>query len=380
MAQEQPSGGPGERMAAAYNRTGQSLFPLLAERSGNVVLSPYSIGTTMAMALAGARGATAAEMARVLGLEEAGERVNEANAALQHKLNADSPKPFELRIANALMLMGRGQVSASYGEALRRDYAAEIFRNADLARINGWVRDKTRGKIDAILDSLPDASALVLLDAIYFKAPWQKAFDPAITTNEPFHRRAGAISVPTMHRRGHFELTSGPGFRALRLPYSGGRTSMLVILPDRETAELPARLDERELHRIIAALHGRPREVLLDLPRFKARFGADLVGPLQRLGIQRAFDLRLADFSGITGRPTAEYPLAIGTIKHRAVIDVNEQGTEAAAATGMGMVTTSIRPQPETFTVDRPFVFVVVDDVTGVVLFEGRIADPGQAS
>lgn len=362
-----------------YNRTGLRLFQALDQGSGNIVLSPYSVGSAMAMALAGARGETATQMAKVLSLEFPPAEIDRANAALLASLNSASAAAFRLEAANAVMLTRHGDViSDAYLAVLRKDYAAEVFRGADIAAVNGWVRQRTGGKIDAILSRLDPATALVLLDAIYFKAPWRRAFDVKATRYEPFHLRQGEVSVPMMHRRGHYAVARREGYRAIRLPYSGERMSMIVMLPDAGTDEIVRRLDDHELRRLLEAFRA-PKEVELSLPRFKAGFAADLVRPLQDMGMRRAFDARTADFSGMI-QPQAEESLAIGEISHRAVIEVTEQGTEAAAATGIGAVITSVRPPPEEFRVDRPFVFAIVDDETGAILFAGRIADPRQAS
>lgn len=362
-----------------YNRTGLRLFQALDQGSGNIVLSPYSVGSAMAMALAGARGETATQMAKVLSLDFPPAEIDRANAALLASLNSASAAAFRLEAANAVMLTRHGDViSDAYLALLRKDYAAEVFRGADIAAVNGWVRQRTGGKIDAILSRLDPATALVLLDAIYFKAPWRRAFDVKATRYEPFHLRQGEVSVPMMHRRGHYAVARREGYRAIRLPYSGERMSMIVMLPDAGTDEIVQRLDDHELRRLLEAFRA-PKEVELSLPRFKAGFAADLVRPLQDMGMRRAFDPRTADFSGMI-QPQAEESLAIGEISHRAVIEVTEQGTEAAAATGIGAVITSVRPPPEEFRVDRPFVFAIVDDETGAILFAGRIADPRQAS
>lgn len=362
-----------------YNRTGLRLFQALDQGSGNIVLSPFSAGSAMAMALAGARGETATQMAKVLSLDFPPAEIDRANAALLASLNSASGAVFRLEAANAVMLTRHGDViSDAYLAVLRKDYAAEVFRGADIAAVNGWVRQRTGGKIDAILSRLDPATALVLLDAIYFKAPWRRAFDVKATRYEPFHLRQGEVSVPMMHRRGHYAVARREGYRAIRLPYSGERMSMTVMLPDAGTDEIVRRLDDHELRRLLEAFRA-PKEVELSLPRFKAGFAADLVRPLQDMGMRRAFDPRTADFSGMI-QPQAEESLAIGEISHRAVIEVTEQGTEAAAATGIGAVITSVRPPPEEFRVDRPFVFAIVDDETGAILFAGRIADPRQAS
>ncbi len=381
LIQAAPEAGGWGALMDAYNGAGQRLFQAFAKNPGNIVLSPYSIGTAMAMALAGARGENAVEMAKVLGLELPRDEVNAANAAVLASLNKASSASFQLRAANALMLTNQGRaISADYAAMLRKYYAAEVFRGANVATVNGWVREKTAGKIDSILNQIDPMTALVLIDAIYFKAPWQKAFDAKATRDETFHLLKGEAKVPMMHIDSDFAVASRPGYRAIRLPYTGERASMVVVLPDAGIAEVVQRLDGSEMRLLLAALHTGVREVELSLPRFKANFEASLVQPFTQMGMQRAFELRTADFSGMTGKPQSEVPLAINEIRHRAVIDVAEQGTEAAAATAIGVVTSAVRPRPETFHVDRPFLFAIVDDETGAILFEGRIVDPRQAS
>jgi serpin B len=260
---------------------------------------------------------------------------------------------------------------------LHEKYAVDVFRGADLATVNSWVREKTNGKIPSIIDRLDPTTMLVLVNAIYFKAPWGEAFNAKATRNETFHLIGGSAQVPMMHITSDFTLAERPGYRALRLPYAGSRVAMVVVLPDDNKAGFEERLDGDEMALLLAALQNPPRRVELSLPRFKASFEAGLVEPFEAMGMHRAFDANVADFSGMTGKPQAELPLAIDQIVHRAIIDVAEEGTEAAAATGVTVAATAMRPRPaETFRVDRPFLFAIVDNETGAILFEGRIVDP----
>jgi serpin B len=366
----------------AFNGTGQRLLQAFVKAPGNVVISPYSIGSAMAMVLAGARGDNAAEMAKVLGQTLPRDEINTANAAALASLNSAAPASFQLRIANALMLTKPGNaIAESYITVLREKYAAEIFQGADLAAVNGWVKEKTNGKITSILDQLDAMTVLVLLDAIYFKARWQAMFDPDATREEAFHLADGEAKVPTMHLRAGFALAARLGYRAIRLPYEGGRVSMVIVLPDPGNTAVAQRLGDEEMKSLLVALRTAPRQVELALPRYHATFKSSLVDLFKSMGMRRAFDFNTADFSGMTGRPQAELPLAIGQIVHAAIIDVGEEGTEAAAATAATMVAKAIRSPPaQMFRVDRPFLFAIVDDTTGAVLFEGRIADPRQAS
>jgi serpin B len=190
----------------AFNGTGLRLFQAFAKTPGNIVISPYSIGTAMAMVLAGARGDNATEMAKVLGQKLPGDEINAASAAVLASLNGASPASFQLRVANALMLTKPGNaISESYIAVLREKYAAEIFQGADLATVNGWVKEKTNGKIGSILDQLDAMTMLVLLDAIYFKARWQATFDADATRDAAFsprrRRGPGAHDAPARRLR-----------------------------------------------------------------------------------------------------------------------------------------------------------------------------------
>ncbi len=381
--QAAPETGGWGPLIRGYNRTGQRLFQSLAKTPGNIVLSPYSIGTAMAMALAGARGETEAEMAKALSLEIPRGQVDAANAAVLSSLDRAAANSIQLRAADGLMLARQGgAVSDAYVAVLRRDYAADVFAGTDAATVNAWVRKRTAGKIDSIVNHLDPMTAMVLVDAIYFKAPWQKAFAADATRAEPFHLRDGEVKVPMMRVESFFHLAARPGYEAIELPYAGERVSMVVMLPDAGagTGEVLQRLDGDEMRQLLADLHAPLHRVNLSLPRFKSSFAASLMEPFQQMGMRRAFDLHAADFSGVTGRSPSEVPLAISQIRHRAMIDVAEQGTEAAAATGIGTFTASLQPQLETFRVDRPFLFAIIDDETNAVLFEGQIDDPRQAS
>jgi serpin B len=381
LIQASPETGDWAPLIGGYNRTGQRLFQALAKDPGNIVFSPYSIGTAMAMALAGAHGETEAEMARALGLGIPVSEIDTANAALLASLNDAAMESIQLRAADGVMLTKQGGgVSDDYVAVLRKDYAADVFPGTDVATLNAWVKRRTAGKIDSILNHLDPTTTMVLIDAIYFKAPWQKAFDVQATRAETFHAPGDEAQVLMMHMENYFHVASRPGYRAIELPYAGERVSMVVILPDDSApAGIVQRLDGDEMRQLLAALHTPLHRVNLSLPRFKSSFEASLTQPFWQMGMHLAFDLHAADFSGVTGRPPGLAPLAIGQIVHRAMIDVTEQGTEAAAATGVGTFTSRLQ-QLETFRVDRPFLFAIVDSETNAILFEGRIDDPRQAS
>jgi serpin B len=424
-AEEALDRAPVRALTAAYDASAHDLFTTFAAKPGNIVFSPYSIGTAMAMVLSGARGETENEVALVLRHTLPRAAIDKANASVLATLNGydrsaapvrcpvgmrfngtecegkpsangacpagyrrDSgcvapgrkPASAALKAANALMLLEpKGEmISSAYAGLLEQDYRAQVFRGAGLDEINRWVSRQTEGKIDKLLDALdPDAPA-VILNAVYFKAAWQTPFTARATSDEDFRLTpSSTVKVPTMHRLGSYQVATRAGFRAIRLPYSVEALSMVLVVPDDVGGadKLARDLDAPALAALFREI-AEWKTVSLALPRFKTSFKARLGELFQNAGMRRAFDLRLADFSGMTNRPSREAPLAISEVIHRAVIDVAEEGTEAAAATAITMMTASARAPAEAFVVDRPFLFYVVDNATGAILFEGRVSDP----
>ena len=419
-------------LTRAYNASGQQLFEQFSTAPGNIVFSPYSIGTAMAMALAGARGETEREMVGVLKHRLDRPEIDAVNAMVLSILNGYDrstttpacpegmrlnaphcegalpgngqcvfparregglcvaaprfPPSAKLVVADALMLTKHGGVvSKDYIALLKDKYAAEVFEDAGLEQINGWVARKTEGKIDKILDRLDQSSAAVLINAIYFKAAWASTFRKEDTRDDAFHlSSSAAVQVPTMHKRAYYPMVVRAGYRAIRLPYAVSDLSMMVVLPDAVDglADLAARLGSEEVAELSGALlrDGQTRYVDLSLPRFKMAYKAELVTPFRAAGMRLPFDPNRADFSGITGRPLSEERLVISQIVHRAVIDVQEEGTEAAAATAVEMSRTSAPASPEPFRVDRPFLFYIVDYASRAILFQGRVTDPRSSS
>jgi serpin B len=410
-----------------YNASGLDLYREMALGPGNVVLSPFSIGSAMAMVRAGARGETEREMASALKHSLPSASVDAANAALLAHLkgydrtadpafcpegtrwagkHCEAPvagshcpplstrqgglciappnlRSATLMVANALALpKGAGGVSPAYATILADSYAAAVLPGAGVDDINAWVTARTAGKIERIIGALPEESGPVLLNAVYLKAAWHSPFSKSATLEGDFNlSTAERVRVPMMHQEEAFVLVERAGYRALRLDYIQRSLAMIVVLPQKleGLGDVTRRLDAAELAALITAMDGAPaRHVALTLPRFKAAFSADLVPPFQRAGMRLAFS-DAADFSGMTGDGPRVAALKIGAIRHRAVIDVDEWGSEAAAATSVGMMVTSApleTLQPVAFVVDRPFIFLVVDRGSGAVLFQGRIRDP----
>ncbi|MEO2152117.1 MAG: serpin family protein, partial [Thermococcus sp.] len=359
-----------------------ALYSQLAKGNGNLFLSPYSIHTALAMAYEGARGQTAEEMAKVLHLPES--RV--VRLAGFRKLITDlNPKegPYELKTANALWVLEGYSIRKDYIGAVRKYYLGEV-RSVDFMRdpegaasaINGWVSEQTNGKIRDIVSpmALRDAR-LVITNAIYFKGEWVHKFDPELTKNETFFTPKGTVEVPMMHTKGVFNYTENDLIQAVELPYRGGRLSMLVLLPRARDGYrgLEKCISPDYLLSLLANLS--PANVSIALPKFEFRTEYKLSGVLSAMGMESAFSEEKANFSGITDAER----LFISEVVHKAYIKVAENGTEAAAATGIIIVGTSMpveEPKYIEFRADHPFIFVIVDKETKEVLFMGRLVNP----
>jgi len=373
--------------AAAIDSFGFELFRRLATAGGNAVISPTSVAIALAMAEAGARGQTADQMAAVL--HGAGSSTGAAINALDQALAARNGTfkdadghdlTVSLQTANATFAQAGMRIEPSYLDALASSFGAglrlvDYRRDPEGARllIDAWVKEQTAGRIPELLSPgvLDSQTRMALVNAVYLKAPWQFAFDASSTAPAPFARADGStVNVETMSR-GALDVgyAEGPGWRAVELPYVGGSLAMTIVVPD-DLAAFERTLDGSEFARIVGLL--APRAVDLWLPRFGARTAADLSGPLSSLGMPLAFDPNAADFSGIT----TEERLFISAVVHQANIDVDEKGTEAAAATAVVMAATAMPVDTVTLRVDRPFLFAVRDVPTGAILFLGQVTDP----
>ncbi len=375
--------------AAADGMTafGLALYRALAAEPGNLVFSPASIELALAMARAGAQGRTASQMDAVMhdvGTGANADSLNALDAALASRngtfTDAEGhPLPVTLRIANAPFAQTGMPIESAYLDALASRFGAglrlvDYERAPEVARglINGWVSDTTNGKIAQLLapGTLDTMTRLVLVNAIYLKAPWATPFDVERTVAGPFTLADGTTAqVPMMSATEALRYASGTGWQAVELPYLGDQLVLDVILPD-DPGSFGQALDPQVLSRITGSLASQ--EVELSLPRFAATTQTDLAALLAGLGMPLAFDPDHADFSGIT---TAER-LFIARVVHEATITVDEKGTEAAAATAVAMAASAMPAQPIVMRVDHPFLFVLRDRPTGAVLFLGRISDP----
>jgi serpin B len=374
---------------SAINAFGMALYRQTAadDPSANLVVSPTSIALALSMARAGAGGQTAAEMDAVLrdlGTDEHASWV----AALDSLLNtrtgsfpdgSGEQQDVTLRIVNAPFAQRGFALETPYIEALGERFGAglrlvDYIKAADAARrvINAWVSDETEQRIPELLGqgTVDDLTRLVLVNAIYLKAAWQMPFGDGTTASAPFTRLDGSsVEIPMMHSSWEQPYAASESWQAVELPYVGGKLSMLVIVPDDLTA-FESTLDDTVLAGIVSSLS--EREVVLGLPKFGAESKLELGPVLAALGMPTAFT-DAAEFTGIS----KEAALQVSAVIHQANIDVDENGTEAAAATAVVMRATSAGPgDPVTLIVDHPFLFALRDVETGAVLFLGRITDP----
>jgi serpin B len=352
-----------------------SVYGKLAPTEGNLFLSPYSISSAMGMTYAGARENTAAEMAKALEFAATPEQLPAAFKSLSAAIQASARSGgHSLNIANGICLTG-GNVSNEFKAVLRDNFDAEIFPGG-LDKINDWVKAKTEGKIEKILEELSPNSVCVLLNAIYFKGNWASQFKREATRDAPFRLATGKeATVSLMYQKGQFKLLEKDGFQALVMPYSGKKSSMVMILPrvvDGLAALEKALTAETLAQWLAEADEQEEREAQVFVPRFTLESDYDLIPPCKALGIKDAFDEQNADFRGM-GWPKGK--LWIAQIKHKAYVEVNEEGTEAAGATAVEMGTKSAQRYP-VFRADHPFLFVIRDHATDSILFLGRLSDP----
>ncbi len=363
------------------------LYAQLKTQDGNLFFSPYSLSSALGMTYAGARGNTAAEMKGALHFTGGHQGTHPAFAALQDRLNqVQDAGHVELAVANSLWPHKSYPFLPEYLALVKIRYDAEITpldfaADTEGARqtINRWVEGKTRDKIQDLIapGNLDPLTRLVLVNAIYFKGKWANSFKPERTApGDFFVSPDAAVKIPMMSQTHRFPYAEFDDCQILQLPFVGNEVSMLVLLPkDRDgLGGIEARLTPD----LLAIWRERlaEREVHVFLPKFKMTWGAvRLNGSLQALGMVDAFSNTKADFSGMDGRPDWLY---VGWVLHKAFVEVNEEGTEAAAATAVGMKHRSIPQPPPEFRADHPFLFWIQDDRTGSLLFLGRMADPSK--
>jgi len=374
---------PTAKVASANSKFGLSLYSQLHQRaeSKNIFFSPSSVSWCLSMLFNGAGGSTKQEMAQALQIS--GLSLQELNSAYGEWRNTFvNPDPkVEIDIANSIWSRRGLAFKPEFLQTNKNFYAAEVseldFNDPQsLLTINSWVKNKTRGKIEKIIDQISADSVLFLINAIYFKGKWAKEFDPAKTKEQNFNTSPGKQEhVKMMHQHGDYQYQEQPEFQSVSLAYGNGRLKMHVFLPSKD-------FGLSKFHQMLTHANWEKwmtqyeeSEGNIGLPRFRIEYETTLNDALKALGMKNAFDPAQADFGGmITG---SQRPF-VSQVKHKAFVEVNEEGTEAAAATSTEIRIVSMPIPKKTFQmiVDRPFFFAIRDNSTGAVLFMGSVSDP----
>jgi len=368
------------------------LYQKLKARPGNLFFSPYSVSTALAMTYAGARGQTESEMAKALHFNPAQTNLPAAFGALGARMNQIQRwNRITLTTANSLWCQKDYHFTEAFLNLARKYYGAEARRvdfkrspQAASSEINQWVERETKGKINNVVEpgQFTDPTRLLLCDAIYFKGAWQHQFKMSDTKPGAFHITTNeTVTVPMMSQKARFKLarSDDDSVELLELPYSGTDLSMIILLPqveypasDAEQPGLPDLEQKLAADNLWAWLfkldQARSREAWVTLPRFTTTQSFELAKELKSLGMPSAFN-DSADFSGMDGTTN----LFIAEVIHKAFVEVNEAGTEAAATTWVNAQALS---QSGSFIVDHPFIFLIRENGSGTILFLGRIVDP----
>ncbi len=364
------------------------LYRALKAQDGNLFYSPHSISVALAMTYAGARNETARQMAAVMHFTQSQDRLHPAFNALDLALNSrgkeaqgKDSQAFRLNVVNAIWGQRGYEFLPAFLDTLGEHYGSGL-RILDFARdpetsrvtINNWVSEQTESRIKDLLPKgiIDEMTRLVLTNAIYFNAAWAHPFTPQETTDGTFYLLDGSeVVAPMMRQTEMFGYAERDGLQVVELPYNGYELSMVIVLPQKgQLARLEDELDAKTLDTLLSEL--TDHKVMLALPRFKVESELGLAKMLQALGMVDAFDLARADLSGMDGTTD----LFIQDVVHKAFVDVDEAGTEAAAATAVVVGLKAAPIEPVVMTVDHPFVFFIRDIQTGAVLFVGRIVDP----
>lgn len=373
--------------ANAANQFAFELYEQYKDTDDNVFFSPHSISSALQMTYEGARGQTAREMQSVFHFPENAQTRIGSFAKLYGQINPPNAS-YQLSTANALWAQNDYPFDQNYlktietyyhGKATNLDFANDTENSRQT--INQWVSGKTAQKIPQLFapGSLNPLTRLVLTNAVYFKGKWAAPFAKEATQEKDFAASTGAkIKCQMMNKQNNFGYTQTPDYQALELPYEKNDLSMMVVLPQAgKMAALENNLTTTKFTEIKKSL--KPELVNVFLPKFKFDTSYNMNQMLAKMGMPTAFTPDMADFSGIYDKTKTIENLYIGLVIHKAYVDVYEEGTEAAAATGVAMGGfSSLPPQPKIFNADRPFIFAIIHNQTGAILFMGKVNDPSK--
>jgi serine protease inhibitor len=379
-AKNPDSPAPIDTLARPYADFGfDVLRDLSAEHpSDNIFLSPYSIAVSLAMLSNGANGTTRQAILKTIHAEgQTPAALNTANQALIEQINKTTS--VQLATANGLFVDNSSELNPDFTQTLHSAYGAEAenvdFRSPAAAqKINAWVAQHTNDRIQKIVDQISPLTVMILADAVAFKGKWSIPFQAKLTEPRDFKGSRGVRKVPMMSHSARYSYTNQNSLETIRLPYADGTFAMYVVLPKDEATmrSFLQRLTAERFSTYVSSLESRSGTI--DLPRFTINYRETLNKTLAKLGMRVAFE-NTADFSGIPRRPAQ---LGISEIRHASFLKVDEEGTEAAAATTTGIATASVRPvtQPFHMVVDHPFFVAIRDERSGQILFTGVIEQP----
>jgi serpin B len=378
-----------QTLVEGNNAFALDMYRSLRGDDGNLIFSPFSISLALAMTYAGARGDTESQMADALHFDLPQSQLHPAFNALdlglaeRGKSGSKDQNPLQLNIVNAVWAEQNFPFLPDFLDTLALNYGAGIHQADFITQyepvrkeINNWVSNETKNKINDLLPQgvLNPDTRMVLVNAIYFKADWLNQFDANDTNDQPFHLLDGStVTVPMMSQDTYVPYAKGDGWQAVEFPYAGETAAMDILVPDEGNFEaFDSSFDIATLDTMLNGL--QPTSMTFGLPKFTFTRDFGLNAQLSALGMPDAFDPDRADFSGMTGKPD----LFISDVIHKAFVAVDEKGTEAAAATAVIMELASAPMYEVTLIVDRPFIFIIRDTVSGQILFMGRVVNPAQ--
>ncbi|MCD6493517.1 MAG: serpin family protein, partial [Archaeoglobaceae archaeon] len=373
----------------ANNQFALDLYLKLSNNKGNIFFSPYSISSALAMVYEGAKNETAEEIKNVFHFPDNKTILRNSFEELYLEINNDSDKKYELHTANTLWIQNDFKILEEYISVIKRYYHGEA-RNLNFKSdpegsrkiINEWVYEQTNHTIEELIppSSIDESTRLVITNAIYFNGKWASSFDKSNTRLDDFWIGPNrSIKVPMMRQTNYFNYAEFKNMQVLEMPYAGNKLSMIILLPkgrnESSLKDVEKSLTMNKIKTIRTNLWKQKVEVIIPKLKFVKDYG--LKKTFFEMGISKAFSPFFADFSGITG----DRSLYISKILHKAFIDVNEEGTEASAATavilpvliGPGKIS---MPPPILFKADHPFVFIIQDKTSGAILFIGRVSNP----
>lgn len=362
---------------AGSNAFGIDLFRITAlAEDDNLMLSPLSASTALTMLLNGCNTQTYEQIRNMLGYESLTlDEINATYRSLVGQLLAADPE-VKLALANAVFYRQDFMVKQAFLQAMDKSFESEIAaldfsQPSALEIINGWASDNTNGKIPKVLDQIDPNAVMFLMNALYFKGTWTYQFEPGQTAAAPFHLRNGtSVDVDMMRSLINIKTVTDNGATSFELTYGAQNFSMVIILPDNSLDVYLTGFNETKWSSITAGLDAieETGEVEMIMPKFKFEFEKTLNEQLKSLGMQDAFDAELADLSGIS-----DDDIYVSFVKQNTFVDVNEEGTEAAAVTTIGIYNTSM---PPAITIDKPFIFAIRERMTNTLLFIGKVENP----